>query len=79
MGAAVVFSGDVRLILSQRIDDLSPALEVRLGMSTERERRVLGERGELGVLSSHHCSVTLIVTVKLLGCNKLVRHLVQAN
>ena len=48
-------------------------------MSTERERRELGERGELGVLSSHHCSVTLIVTVKLLGCNKFVRHLVQAN
>ena len=29
------------------------------------ERREPGERGELGVLSSHYCSVTLIVTVKL--------------
>ena len=34
----------------------------------------LAERGEQGVpvLSFHHYSVTLIVTVKLLGRNKLV-------
>ena len=41
-----------------------------------RERR---KPDELGVITSHHCSITLIVTVKLLGPNKVVRHLVQAN
>ena len=70
--------GDIRLILRLRIDDLS---DFRSTASIEYGQREesLAEWGELGVLSSHHCSVTLIVTVKLLGRNKLVGPLTQAD
>ena len=70
--------GDIRLILRLRIDHL---FDFRSTVATEYGQREesLAEWGELGVLSSHHCSVTLIVTVKLLGLNKLVRPLTQAD
>ena len=56
--------GDICLILRQRIDDLSDFPKYSwVGVRTER--REPGKRGEPGVLSSHHCSVTLIVTLKL--------------
>ena len=72
------YCGDIHLILHMRIDDLSDFISTASTEYGEREES-LAERGELGVLSSHHDSVTLIVTVKLLGRNKVVRHLVQPN
>ena len=59
-----VFCGDIRLILPLRIDDLSNFRSTASSEYGEREES-LAERGELGLLSSHHDSVTLIVTVKL--------------
>ena len=61
---AVTVCGASRLILGLRIDDLS---DFRSTASTENRQREesLAEGGEPGVFSSHQCSVTLIVTVKL--------------
>ena len=56
--------GDTRLILRLRIDDPSNFQSTASTEYGEREES-LAERGKLGVLSSHHDSVTLIVTVKL--------------
>ena len=58
-------------ILHLRIGNLSD-LKSTLPGSTAREKRARREGRAWRVLSSHHCSVTLIVTVELLGPNKLV-------
>ena len=49
------------------------------GVRTERRKPGRAGRARSTLLSSHHCSVTLIVTVKLLGPNKLVWPLTQAD
>ena len=63
---------EISVLFSARKLMTSPFLEVRVQLCREKREESLAERGELGVLSSHHCSITLIVTVKLLGRNKLV-------
>ena len=65
----------IRLILRQRIDDLSDFWSTLPGRVWAKKMKP----GEPGVLLSHHCSVTLIVTVKLLRPNTFVGPLTQAD
>ena len=65
--------GDIRLILRLRIDDLSDFTKYSCHRVRTERRKPWRAGPARRVLASHYCSVTLIVTVKLLGPNKLVR------
>ena len=54
-------------------------LESTVAWRVRAERMKPDKQGEPGVLSFHHCFIPLIVKLELLGPNKLVRPLTQAD